>query len=440
MKIRSGIFSISVFLVLFFSDVYPQQSKSISQIVDQYGKSVVLIAALDENNQIISTGSGFIVRPNGVIITNRHVIEDANHALVKLTNGDVFNDVSIIDVDTIRDIAVIKIKAVNLVSAVIGNSNNSKIGDNVIVIGNPQGLENTVSNGLISGIRDSEKGFKWHQISAPISPGSSGSPVFNMTGEVIGIATASITQGQNLNFSIPINYAIPLVNDIPKMSLSEYSKLTVNKILTKMADAIGGAVAWDSIKDEIFVTISQSKYFSIKSTIYRKNNKERTEMEINDRSKMIFIKAGDIGWIQNSPNEEPKEMDPDMLRGSGVNSRCYIKFLHPEKLGIIFEYLGKSTYKNGVYLMLEGKHNDGSKEVLYVDPNSYLLNILRFYRINSQEGNEWTFSDYRKVKNVLYPFEWSNKNADATTSGATTLSIVINSGFDDMLFSRPIKK
>jgi len=195
-----------------------------AEIMEKYGNSVVLIASIT-NDEEIGLGSGFIVKDDGIIITNYHVVEGAYPALIKLKNGDIYEDVSVIDYNERNDIAILKIKAFALSTVKLGNSNNTKVGEKIVVIGNPRGYENTISDGLLSQIRDTEWGHKLHQISAPISPGSSGSPVFNTKGEVIGIATLSDVLGQNINFSVPINYARGMINSPVKYSLKEFSEL-----------------------------------------------------------------------------------------------------------------------------------------------------------------------------------------------------------------------
>jgi S1-C subfamily serine protease len=93
----------------------------------------------------------------------------------------------------------------------LGNSDPVQVGERVVAIGNPRGLEQTVTDGLISAIRDTGKGYKLFQMSVPISTGSSGGPLFNMAGEAIGITAAYLEGGQNLNFAIPINYGLALL-------------------------------------------------------------------------------------------------------------------------------------------------------------------------------------------------------------------------------------
>ena len=110
--------------------------------------------------------------------------------------------------DKARDIAVIKAHGQNFRTLPLGNSDRVQVGEDVVAIGNPLSLESTVSNGIVSGIRTvEEEGGKFLQVTAPISPGSSGGPLFNMAGEVVGITTMYLKGGENLNFAIPINDA-----------------------------------------------------------------------------------------------------------------------------------------------------------------------------------------------------------------------------------------
>lgn len=177
---------------------------------DLYKKAapaVVLIELYNDNGEVSKTGSGFLVSADGKIVTNYHVVGHSKRATVRLANKDAYDDVQVLDVDKRKDIALVKIKAVDLPYLTLGHSNAVEIGDKVLTLSNPLGvLDNTLSDGIVSGIRDAD-GYHYFQMSAPISHGSSGAPVFNAKGEVIGIAAASIEQGQNLNFAIPIDYA-----------------------------------------------------------------------------------------------------------------------------------------------------------------------------------------------------------------------------------------
>lgn len=185
--------------------------------------SVVLIENIGEDGNRTGWGSGFLVTADGRILTAFHVIGHTKHARVTLANHDVYDPVSVLDVDRAKDIAFLKIKAVNLPYLKLGRSASVQVGTKLFAIGNPfrLELENTLSEGLLSGIRQAE-GFKLFQLSAPTSPGSSGGPVLTAQGEVVGIVEGLIPEGQNLNFAIPIDYAAVLLDARELRSLADY--------------------------------------------------------------------------------------------------------------------------------------------------------------------------------------------------------------------------
>ncbi|MGD1068760.1 MAG: trypsin-like peptidase domain-containing protein [Bryobacteraceae bacterium] len=185
---------------------YAQSTLDPGTLYKQASPAVVLIEALGSDGKVASTGSGLLVSADGRLLTNYHVIAHAKQATVRLANGDAYDLVEVITVDKRKDIAFLKIPAVDLPFVKLGRSNGVEIGASVYSIGSPLGLQNTLSQGLVSGIRDMD-GYRLFQISAPISHGSSGGPIFNLNGEVIGIAVLTIEGGQNINFAIPIDYA-----------------------------------------------------------------------------------------------------------------------------------------------------------------------------------------------------------------------------------------
>lgn len=166
-------------------------------------------------------GSGFLVRSDGRILTNYHVIRDAREIRVKLANGDVYDHVKILGTDERRDLAVIQIAGFDLPALSLGNSDSVRIGLPVVLIGSPLGLENTVSTGIVSGRRQEPAGYQLIQVSAPASVGSSGGPVLSQRGEVIGVASAQLRSGQNLNFAVPINYARGLLENLSSEPVAE---------------------------------------------------------------------------------------------------------------------------------------------------------------------------------------------------------------------------
>jgi serine protease Do len=161
-----------------------------------------------------SLGSGFIIDKEGFIVTNNHVIEDADKIKVKLKNGKEF-DAEIVGRDPNTDIALIKIKSKNNLPVVkLGDSDALKVGQWVVAIGSPFGLEHTVTAGIVSAkgrIIGSGPYDDFIQTDASINPGNSGGPLINMEGKVIGINTAIIASGQGIGFAIPINSAKMIV-------------------------------------------------------------------------------------------------------------------------------------------------------------------------------------------------------------------------------------
>jgi len=182
-----------------------QPELTTSQIVKKYSPSVVTIVALDQNGQPLSLGSGFFINAEGDVASNHHVLEGSSKAIIKTMDGRTGEVLEIINDDPELDLLIAKTSLKSTNPLPLGDSDTITVGEEVIAIGNPAGLEGTVSNGIVSGVRKVE-GFKFIQITAPISPGSSGGPVFNSTGNVIGIATAYLDIGQNLNFAMPSNY------------------------------------------------------------------------------------------------------------------------------------------------------------------------------------------------------------------------------------------
>ncbi len=180
--------------------------KDIPAIAKAANGAIVSIVMSDKDGKPMAQGSGFLVSKDGFVVTNYHVIAEGNSGVVKLPDGAFYVVDGVVASDKARDVAVIKAHGTNFRTLTLGNSDRLQVGQEVVAIGNPLSLESTVSNGIVSGIR-TIKEAKFLQITAPISHGSSGGPLFNMAGEVIGITAAIIESGENLNFAIPINEA-----------------------------------------------------------------------------------------------------------------------------------------------------------------------------------------------------------------------------------------
>ena len=164
-----------------------------------------------------SLGSGFIISRDGYIVTNDHVVRNAEQIRVKLASG-LIHEARIVGGDPKTDIAVIKIAASDLPVAVLGDSDRLEVGQWAIAIGNPFGLEQSMTVGVISATGRSNVGIEaienFIQTDASINPGNSGGPLLNINGEVVGINTAIVAAGQGIGFAIPTNMARPIVTQL----------------------------------------------------------------------------------------------------------------------------------------------------------------------------------------------------------------------------------
>lgn len=174
--------------------------------------AVMLLVISDANGKEIATGTGFLVSSDGKLITNHHVIEGASSAVAKAENGGLFPVEGVLADDPKNDLVLLKLKGKDLPFLTLANSDKTEVGTRIAVIGSPLGLEGTLSEGIVSALRELDATRKVVQITAAISPGSSGSPVLDSKGEVVGVASAMLRAGQSLNFAIPIDFVKKLVS------------------------------------------------------------------------------------------------------------------------------------------------------------------------------------------------------------------------------------
>lgn len=211
------------------------------EIASRISRSLVLVVAQDNEGEPIARGSGFffdvrgpgrlhlppgVLFVDGDIVTSLHIFKQASRGYVKtLGEGLTYQITEIVGIDLEHDICVFRAAGASMQPLTLGTETRVAVGDDVYVGGNPRGLEATISKGIVSAIR-TEQGLI--QIDAAISSGSSGGPVVNTRGEVIGIISSSLTNGQNLNFAIDKR----LLSTLPlewKMSVSEVGALSVRK-------------------------------------------------------------------------------------------------------------------------------------------------------------------------------------------------------------------
>ena len=191
-------------------------------------------------------GSGFIVSPDGVILTNAHVVADADEVMVKLTDKREFK-AKVVGLDKLSDVAVLKIDAKNLPTVKIGDSRQSRVGEWVVAIGSPFGFENSVTAGIVSAKSRTlpDEGYvPFLQTDVAINPGNSGGPLFNMNGEVIGINSQIYSRSggyQGLSFAIPIDVAMKVERQLVEHGKVSRGRLGVmiQEVNQDLADAFG---------------------------------------------------------------------------------------------------------------------------------------------------------------------------------------------------------
>jgi len=222
-KMKSDVIAFCVLNVLLCSCCFGQIR--IPTLVQKIKPAVVTIVTYDEYGDTLSIGSGFFINTKGEIATNCHVFSGASRAIVKTADERIYNIQNVIAYDFDADIMLVDIENFKGKSKYLDLTTTlPKQGEAILVFGSPFGLELTVSDGIVSAIRDIPDFGNIIQITAPISPGSSGGPVVNMKGEVFGIATFQYVEGQNLNFAIPSKKLLGLTVK-NEQSLSEWSEL-----------------------------------------------------------------------------------------------------------------------------------------------------------------------------------------------------------------------
>ena len=196
---------LATFMVLLFCTTSITSAQTVPDIAEKALAATVYLEMQDSNGKILGFGSGFFVKPN-LIATNYHVIAGAASGTAKLVGKhNTYEIEGFTATSTYDDLVLLKVSVPGINPLPLGNSDAVKIGETVYVAGNPKGLEGTFSDGIISG-RHGGHAQGRIQMTAPISPGSSGGPVLNKKGEVIGVSYMIVEGGQNLNFAIPSLY------------------------------------------------------------------------------------------------------------------------------------------------------------------------------------------------------------------------------------------
>lgn len=220
--LKSGAIACLLVAGVAASDQTKHQHLDVADIVKRSAGCVAYIEVHDGGGKSVTVGSGFVADSNGVIISSLHVFDGAASATIKLEGGAEFTNPLVAGFDRERDIIVLRVPSSKLCSLPMNRSGTQQVGEKIVVIGNPAGLSGTVSDGIVSSVREAESG-RLYQITAPVSPGSSGGPVLNMQGEVVAIIAFTMRSGQNLNFAVPVSYVFPLLQSPKSLTLAQLS-------------------------------------------------------------------------------------------------------------------------------------------------------------------------------------------------------------------------
>lgn len=257
----------------------PVQAKTAQEIARRTFPSTVMLVMENAAGQPLTLGSGFLVGA-GMIATNLHVLEGADAGYAKFIDEDTQVRIEgVVAIDRQNDLAILKASSPRAAALVLGDSDSVEVGEVVYVVGNPNGLEGTFSQGIVSGVRRVD-GDTVIQTTAPISPGSSGGPVLNAHGEVIGLSVATIADGQNLNFAIPANYLSLLLAKVgPVQSLATVAPRTpVRPEITPEPDPSPNDITVEQVKWKTGWGRSGELSFSIHNHLNRPVNQVRLLM------------------------------------------------------------------------------------------------------------------------------------------------------------------
>lgn len=197
---------------------------TLAELAERARPAVVHLNVFDEGGRANSSGSGFFVSAGGQLVTNHHVIEDAHRVTAKLEDGRELDVLGVLVDDPVRDLAILQVEGSGHSYLPLGSLNQVRPGDAIAVIGSPAGFSGTLSQGIVAAVRDQgldggpteiHSARAWQlQITAPISPGSSGSPILTKDGVVVGVAVGIVTVGQALNFGISADAVQELIAEI----------------------------------------------------------------------------------------------------------------------------------------------------------------------------------------------------------------------------------
>jgi hypothetical protein len=200
------------------------QSKSVPEIIDASSKAVGLLATLGVDGSYIEKVSCFVVHPDGVVVATYQPIADAEGLEIILADGRKFRDVSVISVDPRKDIAILKIPATGLPVVWLGDSDRTRVGENLIILSRPLGTFIAAHDNMVAALRDSKRGLRLHQLSGTVDRSAGGGPALNDRGETVGMVSFYRLFNESLGFVVPINYVRGLMGEHQSTPFTDFVK------------------------------------------------------------------------------------------------------------------------------------------------------------------------------------------------------------------------
>ncbi|QDU38726.1 putative periplasmic serine endoprotease DegP-like precursor [Maioricimonas rarisocia] len=223
---------------------------ALTELIERVQPSIVVISFEGRDGQTKGIGTGFVIREDGLIATNLHVLGEARPISVRSKDGTEYDVVEIFATEKSQDLAILRVDAEGLQPLELGNSDELVQGQPIVALGNPQGLEHSVVAGVVSGIREDVEGMSMIQLAIPIEPGNSGGPVLDEQGRVQGIITLKSLVTDNLGYAVTINSLKPLLEKPNPIALARW--LTIGRLNPKEWQ-VPGDVRWTQRAGRIHV-------------------------------------------------------------------------------------------------------------------------------------------------------------------------------------------
>ena len=440
---RACLSAVAFLLACIAIRVFAQNSE---QIAEEALAATVSLEMKDIKGTVLGFGSGFFVQED-LIATNFHVIEGATKGTAKLVNKLTHYSIEgVLATDKDNDLALLKVSGHGTKPLPLGDSDDIKIGATVYVAGNPRGLEGTFSIGIISSRRDRDTKERL-QMTAPISPGSSGGPVLNQKGEVVGISYMTIKGGQNLNFAIPSNYLKKLLTQsgtaqsFPQMG--EMSVAKAKEIVAAAVEAHGGLEKLQAVKNAVMEADisanSQAGLMQIDTKLYYHfPDKFRQEMK-TPQGEVAYVYDGSAAYVMTPMGVQP--IPPQMAASfkDSIFRETVWLLTSLSQNDIPIQYVGTEDVQGKPASILLIPQPSGEMLRLFISDETHYV-VKYTYRETAQgvtANREAFMDDYRDVDGIKIAYHIVQNVEGQLFSESRVKRVTLNAELDASLFQEP---